>query len=175
MSGNPAVDRRKFLKGAVVTGAAALVPDAAANAAPDAASQAAPVQGTGPTMPPVGVRDVDPAVAVGAGPAGRPGSDFMLDVLKSLDFEYVASNAGSSFRGIHESIINYGNNQLPEFLTCCHEESSVAMAHGYYKAEGKPTQSDGQRATAAGNRRRSRRTSADGPTRSERLVGLVRT
>jgi thiamine pyrophosphate-dependent acetolactate synthase large subunit-like protein len=68
----------------------------------------------------------------------RPGGDFMVDVLKTLNFDYVASNPGSSFRGIHESIINYGNNQSPEFLTCCHEESSVAMAHGYFKAEGKP-------------------------------------
>jgi len=55
-----------------------------------------------------------------------------------LNFEYVASNPGSSFRGIHESIINYGGNAAPEFLTCCHEESSIAMAHGYFKAEGKP-------------------------------------
>jgi thiamine pyrophosphate-dependent acetolactate synthase large subunit-like protein len=68
----------------------------------------------------------------------RPGGDFMVDVLKSLNFEYVASNPGSSFRGIHESIINYGGNQAPEFITCCHEESSVAMAHGYFKVEGKP-------------------------------------
>ena len=138
MSRKPAVDRRSFLKGAAVTGAAALVPDAAASAAPDAAPQAAPAQWAVPTTPPVGVREVDSVVEVGAGPTGRAGSDFMLDVLKSLDFEYVASNAGSSFRGIHESIINYGNNQSPEFLTCCHEESSVAMAHGYYKVEGKP-------------------------------------
>jgi acetolactate synthase-1/2/3 large subunit len=138
MSRQPAVDRRSFLKGAAATGAAALVPDAAASAAPSAVPQAAPAQGSGPTTPPVGAREVDPVVAVGAGPAGRPGSDFMLDVLKSLDFEYVASNAGSSFRGIHESVINYGNNQSPEFLTCCHEESSVAMAHGYYKVERKP-------------------------------------
>ncbi|RPH58321.1 MAG: thiamine pyrophosphate-binding protein, partial [Acidobacteria bacterium] len=68
----------------------------------------------------------------------RPGGDFMVDVLKTLNFDYIASNTGSSFRGIHDSIINYGNNQSPEFLTCCHEESSVAMAHGYFKAEGKP-------------------------------------
>jgi Thiamine pyrophosphate-requiring enzymes [acetolactate synthase, pyruvate dehydrogenase (cytochrome), glyoxylate carboligase, phosphonopyruvate decarboxylase] len=27
---------------------------------------------------------------------------------------------------------------MPELLTCCHEESSVAMAHGYAKIEGKP-------------------------------------
>ena len=68
----------------------------------------------------------------------RPGADFMVDVLKALDFEYVAANPGSSFRGLHESIINYGGNQKPELLTCCHEESSVAMAHGYAKIEGKP-------------------------------------
>jgi acetolactate synthase-1/2/3 large subunit len=61
-----------------------------------------------------------------------------VDVLKSLNFDYIASNPGSSFRGIHESIINYGSNKMPEFLTCCHEESSVAMAHAYFKVEGKP-------------------------------------
>src|SRR5262245_21450867 len=68
----------------------------------------------------------------------KPGSDFMTDVLKSLNFEYVAANPGSTFRGLHESFINYGNNKNPELLTCCHEESSVAMAHGYAKIEGKP-------------------------------------
>ncbi len=68
----------------------------------------------------------------------KPGSDFMVDVMKSLGFEYVAANPGSTFRGIHESFINYGNNKSPELLTCCHEESSVAMAHGYAKIEGKP-------------------------------------
>jgi thiamine pyrophosphate-dependent acetolactate synthase large subunit-like protein len=62
----------------------------------------------------------------------------MVDVIKSLGFEYVAANPGSSFRGLHESIINYGGNKNPELLTCCHEESSVAMAHGYAKIEGKP-------------------------------------
>ena len=53
-------------------------------------------------------------------------------------FEYVAANPGSSFRGLQESFINYGGNKTPELLTCCHEESSVAMAHGYAKIEGKP-------------------------------------
>ena len=62
----------------------------------------------------------------------------MADVLKSLGFEYVAANPGSTFRGLHESFINYGHNENPELLTCCHEESSVAMAHGYAKIEGKP-------------------------------------
>lgn len=68
----------------------------------------------------------------------RTGSDFMVDVFKSIGFEYVCSNPGSSFRGVHESLINYGGNRSPEFLTCCHEESSVAMAQGYFKIEGKP-------------------------------------
>jgi acetolactate synthase I/II/III large subunit len=68
----------------------------------------------------------------------RTGSDFMIDVIKSLGFEYLCANPGSSFRGLHESVINYGGNKNPEFITCCHEESSVAMAHGYAKIEGKP-------------------------------------
>src|SRR5207249_9164486 len=80
----------------------------------------------------------DPASSVEVLTTDRPGGDFMVDVLKSLGFEYVAANPGSSFRGLHESLINYGGNQAPELLTCCHEESSVAMAHGYAKIEGKP-------------------------------------
>ena len=66
------------------------------------------------------------------------GSDFMVDVIKSLGFEYICANPGSSFRGLHESVINYGGNQTPELITCCHEESSVATGHGYFKVEGKP-------------------------------------
>jgi acetolactate synthase I/II/III large subunit len=72
------------------------------------------------------------------GEGERCGSDYMVDVFKSLGFEYVCANPGSSFRGLHESFINYGRNQSPEFITCCHEESSVALAHGYFKVDGKP-------------------------------------
>ena len=68
----------------------------------------------------------------------RCGADYMVDVIKSLGIEYCAANPGTSFRGLHEAVINYGNNKDPEFLTCLHEESSVAMAHGYAKIEGKP-------------------------------------
>ena len=68
----------------------------------------------------------------------RPGSDFMVDVVKSLNLEYITTNPGSSFRGIHESIVNYGGNSAPELLTCPHEEQAVAMAHGYAKVAGKP-------------------------------------
>src|SRR5262245_52631567 len=138
MSSKRSVDRRDFLKGAAVTGAAALVPDSVAAAA-QAPSPAAPgAAAQRPAAAPTAAREADPSGEVEALTTDRPGGDFMVDVLKSLNIEYVASNPGSSFRGIHESIINYGGNQAPEFLTCCHEESSVAMAHAYFKVEGKP-------------------------------------
>ena len=124
--------RRRFLKSAAVTGAA-LVGGAGAGAAPQVAPPARPVPGTAATT----AREADPA-GVEVLTTERPGGDFMVDVFKSLDLEYVAANPGSSFRGLHESFVNYGGNRAPEFLTCCHEESSVAMAHGYFKAEGKP-------------------------------------
>ena len=62
----------------------------------------------------------------------------MVDVIKTLDIKYLPANPASSFRGIHESLINYGKNTMPEFLTCMHEESAVGMCHGYFKATGKP-------------------------------------
>ena len=133
MSEKMSVDRRDFLKSAAITGAAAIVPGAAAVAAQSAAP-AAPALATAPTPP----READPSGEAEVFTTDHPGGDFMVDVMKALNFEYVASNPGSSFRGIHESIVNYGNNKMPEFLTCCHEESSVAMAHGYFKVEGKP-------------------------------------
>ena len=133
MSNKPSVDRRNFLKQAAVTGAAAaLVP--ASGRAGAVPQDPAPTRATAPIPP----REVDPPRRVEIETIDRPGGDFMVDVLKALNLEYVASNPGSSFRGIHESIINYGSNTYPEFITCCHEESSVAMAHGYFKAEGKP-------------------------------------
>src|SRR5688572_18849303 len=141
MASKRSVDRRDFLKSAAVTGAAAMVPAAAPLAAqPFDAAQGGQPAPAAQAAPPAGpVRETDPPANTEVlGPNERPGGDFMVDVLKSLKFDYVASNPGSSFRGIHESIVNYGGNSAPEFITCCHEESSVAMAHGYFKAEGKP-------------------------------------
>jgi acetolactate synthase I/II/III large subunit len=126
------INRRNFLKGAAA-GAAAL---AAVPAAVSAQPPAEPKRTTPPAMSPAAEAEVPTIKDVMT--ADRTGSDFMVDVIKSLGFEYVCANPGSSFRGIHESIINYGGNKSPEFITCCHEESSVAMAHGYYKIEGKP-------------------------------------
>jgi acetolactate synthase I/II/III large subunit len=130
------VGRRGFLKEAAA-GAAALV------AAPALGGAEQPPQTPlRPSAPPPSAglvaAETSPPPRVDVYTTDRPGSDFMADVLKSLDFEYVAANPGSSFRGLHESFINYGGNTDPELLTCCHEESSVAMAHGYAKIEGKP-------------------------------------
>jgi len=66
------------------------------------------------------------------------GADFMVDVLKTLDIEYLAMNCASSFRGLHEAVLNHGGNTQPEILTCPHEEIAVHMAQGYAKIEGKP-------------------------------------
>ncbi|HEV2201001.1 MAG TPA: thiamine pyrophosphate-dependent enzyme [Bryobacteraceae bacterium] len=137
----PRVDRRNFLKSASA-GAAAMV---AGSTAAEAQRQQAAAQQQVAAAPPRAVTPLMTKEAEGVTPASlqvlenqRPGSDFMVDVIKSLGFEYVCANPGSSFRSLHESLLNYGGNKNPEFITCCHEESSVAMAHGYFKIEGKP-------------------------------------
>ncbi|HTB18292.1 MAG TPA: thiamine pyrophosphate-binding protein, partial [Bryobacteraceae bacterium] len=136
------VDRRGFLKGAAAGAAGAA---AALVAKPEAAKaqEAAEVHRPATPNPLPGAKQTAaetaaPPPRVDVWTTDRPGSDFMVDVIKSLGFEYVAANPGSSFRGIHESLINYGGNKAPELITCCHEESSVGMAHGYAKIEGKP-------------------------------------
>jgi acetolactate synthase-1/2/3 large subunit len=127
------VDRRKFLKGAAVGGVATLVASSGV-----ANAQQSLVARSAPAAPPIPRPEADPSTEVNVLTADRTGSDFMVDVIKSLGFEYVAANPGSSFRAVHESLVNYGGNKNPEFITCCHEESSVALAQGYSAVEGKP-------------------------------------
>jgi acetolactate synthase-1/2/3 large subunit len=67
----------------------------------------------------------------------RFGSDVIVDVLRALDLDYVALNPGSSYRGLHDSLVNYGGNRKPQIILCLHEEIAVAVAHGYYKATGR--------------------------------------
>jgi len=122
----PTAGRRDFLKGVASASAAgvALVQQA------QAATPAAPSNSK--------LSDLDAKAVESSRLIPRPGSDFMVDVIKSLNVEYVAANPGSSFRSLHESVVNYGANKSPELITCLHEESSVAIAHGYAKAAGKP-------------------------------------
>ena len=58
-------------------------------------------------------------------------------LIKRYDFPYITLNPGASFRGLHDSLVNYGDNQPPMML-CNHEEIAVQIAHGYAKASGKP-------------------------------------
>ena len=133
------LNRRKFLAGVAVAGAAsAALPPEIAKAATNADAPAAVPRPSAlrPSAAVAAAETGTPSVAAKA--EGMPGSDFMVDVIKSLGIEYLPCNPAQSFRGLHESLINYGGNKKPEFLTCTHEESSVAMAHGYFKIAGKP-------------------------------------
>ncbi|MDE3078106.1 MAG: thiamine pyrophosphate-binding protein, partial [Chloroflexota bacterium] len=69
--------------------------------------------------------------------ARRYGSDLVVDLLQLYDIPYVSLNPGSSYRGLHDSLVNYGGNRPPMIL-CPHEEIAVLMAHGYAKATGRP-------------------------------------
>ena len=122
------LERRKFLMNAAIAGAGTLLtpterPFAQVRGAVTSVSQA---------------RDANKPDHLKEKTTDHPGADFLVDVIKSLSFEYICAVPGSSYRGLYESIINYGGNQDPEFILCCHEESAVAMCHGYSKIEGKP-------------------------------------
>jgi acetolactate synthase I/II/III large subunit len=133
-----AVGRRRFLKGAAVSAAALVARGAPAGAAAAEQTSARPAGAPSPAGSQLRADTEPPPTGGSPRLVEKPASDFMVDVIKTLGIEYAAANPGSSFEGLHESIINYGGNTKPELLTCCHEESSVAMAHGYAKISGRP-------------------------------------
>lgn len=65
------------------------------------------------------------------------GSDVVAQTLRDLDIRYVALNPGASYRGLHDSLVNYLGNEHPQMLLCLHEESAVAIAQGYAKVTGR--------------------------------------
>ena len=71
-------------------------------------------------------------------PRAEWGSDVVVDLLKAFEIEYVAINPGATFRGLHDSLVNYGRNHDPELILTTHEEIAVPLAHGYAKAKGRP-------------------------------------
>jgi acetolactate synthase I/II/III large subunit len=128
--------RRNFLKGAGLVGAAAataVTPPVAANAFPAAPQERLKAAVPGPrqiaaeTVAP----DNDPVNQTSSG------GDYMVDVLNSLGIEYLAINCASSYRGLHEAVINHGGNK-PEIITCVHEDIAAHIGQGYAKIEGKP-------------------------------------
>jgi acetolactate synthase I/II/III large subunit len=126
------IGRRNFLKGATLASAAALAPPVTADAVPAAAklkaSAPGPLQIALETQPPV----KDPVNQT------TSGGDFMVDVFKMLDIDYLSMNCASSFRGLHEAVINHANNTKPEIINCPHEDIAVHMAQGYAKIARKP-------------------------------------
>jgi len=84
------------------------------------------------------MRAEDPQGAGHGASAIEWGSDAMAEVLRRLDLRYIALVPGSSYRGLHDSLVNYAGNRDPQLLTCLHEEHAVAVAHGYAKVTGRP-------------------------------------
>src|ERR1700729_369172 len=64
------------------------------------------------------------------------GSDVVAETLRALEVPYIAVTPGASYRGLHDSIVNYLGNTTPQMLLCVHEEAAVAIAHGYAKVTG---------------------------------------
>jgi acetolactate synthase I/II/III large subunit len=79
-------------------------------------------------------------VPLGSDQAGMPvwGSDIVLDMLRLLEVQYAAVLPGASFRGIHDSAVNYTLNRQPELILCNHESTTVSLARGYAKVTGRP-------------------------------------
>jgi thiamine pyrophosphate-dependent acetolactate synthase large subunit-like protein len=137
------IDRRTFLAGAALGGVTAV---SAMTAPAVAVAQEAGER----TRPPPPNQDAEQGVPsqVQAGKERRsapaavalPGSDYMVDVIRSLGIEYIAFIPGDTFKGLHESVINYGMLTAPKLqpIACMHEEVSVAICHGYSKIAGKP-------------------------------------
>jgi thiamine pyrophosphate-dependent acetolactate synthase large subunit-like protein len=139
----PRLSRRAFLGTGAAAGAASMLPGAAVDAKAEAeASGAVQSASASAPSPQQMAREVGSAMppSLVERAAQRPGSDLMVQVLRDLEIEFVVSNPGSSFEGLQESIVNYGEipNVMPEFISALHEESAVDMAHGYARAEGKP-------------------------------------
>jgi thiamine pyrophosphate-dependent acetolactate synthase large subunit-like protein len=78
---------------------------------------------------------LDRPVPTGVNAAGF-GSDVVADALRATEIPYIALNPGASYRGLHDSLVNYLGNERPQMLLCLHEESAVAIAHGYAKVTG---------------------------------------
>ncbi|MBI1201041.1 MAG: thiamine pyrophosphate-binding protein [Rhodopseudomonas sp.] len=93
-------------------------------------------QGTTPVSAHDEIAALDRPVSAGVNAASF-GSDVIAEALQALDIPYVALNPGASYRGLHDSIVNYLGNKEPQMLLCLHEEAAVAIAHGYAKVTGK--------------------------------------
>src|SRR5690242_5044795 len=112
-------ERRLFLKQAL-TGAAVLVAPTPSIGQQTSAQQTGKSQAKAAPPNPAQRAQERETPAVVAAKTEKPGSDYMVDVIKSLGIEYYAANPSSTLKSLHESLINYGGNSNPEFITCTH-------------------------------------------------------
>ncbi len=80
----------------------------------------------------------EPAVPVPDDAAMRWWSDAVAELLRRLQVRHVSLNPGASFRGLHDSLVNYLGNERPDIVLCLHEEHAVSLAHGYAKVTEEP-------------------------------------
>ncbi|OAP62034.1 hypothetical protein AYL99_04237 [Fonsecaea erecta] len=73
-----------------------------------------------------------------ASPKAGWGSDYIARQLAKLHIPYFVIVPGSSYRGLHDSLVNLNGNASPEMVVCLHEEHAIAIAHGYAKVTEKP-------------------------------------
>src|SRR5215472_15260350 len=83
------------------------------------------------------LRELDRPVKLTGANAPGWGSDVVAEILRALEIPYIALNPGASYRGLHDSIVNFLGNATPQMLLCLHEEVAVSIAHGYSKVTGK--------------------------------------
>ena len=76
------------------------------------------------------------AAGIGRKSNAQYGSDLMAEMLRELGIKYIALNPGASYRGLHDSLVNFESGKGPEMIMCTHEEIAVAIANGYARATG---------------------------------------
>jgi acetolactate synthase I/II/III large subunit len=144
--------RRKFFGTVAIGAAGSVVAAALPNAAPaqtvvasNASAAAADAQAAasepaiiGPPSAVLAFDEIGPVSATASDYVGKTGSDYMVDVIKTLNIPYCAVLPGSTFRALQESLINYGDNKAPELITCTNEDIAASLAHGYAKMTNKP-------------------------------------
>ena len=76
------------------------------------------------------------AAGIGRKSRAQYGSDLMAEMLRELGIKYIALNPGASYRGLHDSIVNFEGEKGPQMILCTHEEIAVAIANGYARVTG---------------------------------------
>lgn len=66
------------------------------------------------------------------------GSDVVADAIRALGYRYIALVPGSSFRGLHDSIVNHLGHHDPSMIVCLHEAHAVAIADGFSRVANEP-------------------------------------